>query len=77
MTAKNGSLRLDALFPQGVLMLGRLDHTSREPAHVVVTAWGVGIWSCIYYHMEEAGVPGVDIGAFSGVQSRVIHAVHI
>src|SRR6202163_1788410 len=42
LVAEQHHQRIDALFPQGVVMLGRLDRTRREPTHVVVTAWGVG-----------------------------------
>src|SRR5450631_4471741 len=43
LVAEQHHQRIDALFPQGVVMLGRFDRTRREPTHVVVTAWGVGI----------------------------------
>src|SRR6202171_4414052 len=43
LVAEQHHQRIDALFPQGVIMLGRLDRTRGEPTHVVVTACGVGI----------------------------------
>src|SRR5450755_870880 len=43
LVAEQHHQRIDALFPQGVVMFGRLDRTRREPPHVVVTARGVRI----------------------------------
>src|ERR1700675_1395443 len=37
LVAEQHHQRIDAFFPQGVIMLGRLDRIRREPTHVVVS----------------------------------------
>src|SRR5437868_4986983 len=43
LMAEQHHQRIDALFPQGVVVLGRLDRTGREPTHVVVSTERIGI----------------------------------